>query len=241
MSKHHQIQSLLHAHLAGLLPKMPVKYENVEFEIPDRNAKVNPQVTTIHFASRTPAADDVYSITIDGETFEAFGASLADTLEDLAEQAGGTYDGSSHVIKIKGPANGMPFTYGASAVTAQGVPIAGALEAIPFKTVDAHVGNCWLRVTLLEGETTTATMGPKGLNKFVGVFQVDVIIPSDRGWGFAKKLADRVCSLFKRGTSLSEGTTRLVVSAASPGPGFQLNAWYAVPVSIRYGAHAEND
>ncbi|MCB2186285.1 MAG: DUF4128 domain-containing protein [Deltaproteobacteria bacterium] len=109
-------------------------------------------------------------------------------------------------------------------------------------------GTLWLRPTLLPGWPTQATMGDAGFNRQVGLYQVSLFWPKYEGTTAAQALADALASWFKRGTTLTNGTTSVHVTAAgSEAAGFgtvteeqQMAAWHHVPIRIGYQAMTMN-
>jgi hypothetical protein len=243
VGKHTDIQSLLNARLATISPALPICHENIDFTPPNPTDAVLPQISKCYFVARTPAVDDVYTITIDGVAHTASGASLSAIMAALTGSiVGARLTASPPTVIITGASDGTPFTVAVSAVTAGGVPIAGALASPAYATTqDAFIGNAWLRSFLMEGRPMPATIGVDGLNKQVGVFQVDVLFAAGEGWGDCKAMADTVCALFKRGTSMTQGTSRVLVEGSGPGPATTDGQWYRIPVSVYYMAFVEND
>lgn len=243
MGAHTTIQSLLSAQLALVSPGLPICRENVEFTPPKLTDAVLPQITLCSFLARTPAVDDVYTITVDTVSHTASGATLPAILTSLAAGIlGAVAVASPPGVRIQGTSDATPFTVTTSAKTAGGADIAGALGSpAVVNTQDPYVGNAWLRSFLMEGRPMAASVGTNGLNRHAGVFQVDVHYPAGKGWGACRAMADTLCALFRRGTVLTSGSSRLFVDSAGPEAATQDGQWYRIPVSIYYTAYVEND
>jgi hypothetical protein len=116
--------------------------------------------------------------------------------------------------------------------TIGGWPAATAFENLEFTPVD---GTPWQRLNFLPGQTENPTLG-EGFKREVGILQVTLFYPTKLGRGAAVARAEVLRAGFKRGTTLTEGTLRVMIHR-DPfiGPGQVIDgAWYALPVSIPY-------
>lgn len=107
-----------------------------------------------------------------------------------------------------------------------------ALENEDFKPA---VDTLYLRATQLAGSTE-----PTGIDNasddHIGIYQIDVITPSNRGKNDAMVQADLIADHFKRGTLLTNDGQTVRIEAVSRSNGSRDGAWYVVSVSARYRA-----
>ena len=111
-------------------------------------------------------------------------------------------------------------------------PFATAWENVPYSP---QTGTPWQRVNLLPAQTENPTFG-EDFRRPIGLLQVTLFYPLNMGAGAAETRAEAIHNAFKRGTTLIDGTLRVLIER-SPynGPGFVLEgSWYALPVSIPY-------
>jgi hypothetical protein len=92
-------------------------------------------------------------------------------------------------------------------------------------------GVLWIRESFLPADIDPFTL--VGSQQYNGVYQVTVFAPLERGSAEAQKQAEAVVAHFARGTPVGQGK----VLAASYGPAVPSNAWWQIPVTIRYRAH----
>jgi hypothetical protein len=111
---------------------------------------------------------------------------------------------------------------------ANNIPV--AWENIGYKPI---IGTMFLRPTLLPGDTDSPGLSYTSALDHIGVYQVDVISPIDKGKGQAITTADLVATAFPRGELVYNGKT-VTIKQASRRPGSRDNAWYIVPVIINY-------
>lgn len=91
----------------------------------------------------------------------------------------------------------------------------------------------YLRATGLPGDTVQACLGDDGLDEHVGIFQVDVFVPDNKG---RTTWPDLVADHFKRGTVLTLNTTNVRITTVSINTAFKDDEFYIVPISITYQA-----
>lgn len=100
---------------------------------------------------------------------------------------------------------------------------------------DPTPGTLFLRETLLPGRTTQAELGATGRDNTVGVYQVDVFAPVDKGKNAALVQADSIADHFSRGTTLTYNSISVRLTETSIGASTLIDgAWWMVPVDIRY-------
>lgn len=92
----------------------------------------------------------------------------------------------------------------------------------------------YLRTFLLPAEPRQATVGTSGLDRVAGIYQIDVCEPKDAGNGPLLRKADQVVAQFTRGLNLTNGPVTLTISRSWPGPAFQRDSFYVIPVSVTW-------
>ena len=99
----------------------------------------------------------------------------------------------------------------------------------------------WYRATFLPGEPRAAAVGVDAPNRQVGVFQVDVFDPTNKGDAIAAAEAERIAGSYKRGTVLSAGGVSVLIRKAYRTRGDNTDpAWYMVSAIIEWQADVEN-
>lgn len=106
-----------------------------------------------------------------------------------------------------------------------------AFENVPFRAAD---GTAWQAATLLPAAPENPTLGDD-FHREVGVLQVMLFFPKNKGPAEATAQAQLLMAGFKRGTTMSEGSLRVLIDTTPQvGPGRNVNDWYQMPVSIPY-------
>jgi len=95
-------------------------------------------------------------------------------------------------------------------------------------------GTLYLRATNMTGDATQAGLGDSGEDENLGVYQVDVFAPADKGKKAALQMADLVANRFKRGTDLTYSGTTVRISSVNREAALTVDGWYHIPVNINY-------
>ncbi|MFP1634088.1 phage tail terminator-like protein [Zhengella sp. ZM62] len=99
----------------------------------------------------------------------------------------------------------------------------------------------YLGVSYFPAAALQQELGDNGRNRFIGVFQVSVFYPKDRGEVAAREIAADVANHFKRGTVIShDGLSIRILRPPLAGSGFVDGPFFQVPVSINYQVDADN-
>lgn len=99
----------------------------------------------------------------------------------------------------------------------------------------------YLRASHLPNTTAQITLGTSGLNRHVGLFQIDVMWPESEGLTEPLERAGAVIAHFARGTTMTRGgVTVRVTSPPSLAPAQHDPPFMMVPVSIPYFADTAN-
>lgn len=115
-----------------------------------------------------------------------------------------------------------------------------AVPGVTFSEPAAQGQNAWIRPSLLTAPPT-GSVSFTSKNNHVGVFQVSVFQAKGFGEMRARTIAGGIISLFKRGTVITEGTTKVHVLL----PPFLLplipeDKWTHLPVRVQYTCFANN-
>jgi hypothetical protein len=109
-----------------------------------------------------------------------------------------------------------------------------AWENVPYVPT---LGTPYLEAHLLPAEPEILTLGATPYQERRGIFQVSCFypsIPSDNGWGKAKRGAAEVVAAFPVTLRFVYNGLTVVIEKTWPGPGLSQDGWYMVPVSIQY-------
>lgn len=125
------------------------------------------------------------------------------------------------------------------AALAAGFPPANqiAYEGVVFTST---TGVPWARMTVLPqsgrpfdiSAATTAHMG---------LFQVDVMVPSGQGTSAAEIAADAVKAMFRAGTNLFQGGERIQIDYAERGPAQDQPDFIFYPVTVGWRCYSANN
>lgn len=107
-----------------------------------------------------------------------------------------------------------------------------AWENYPYTPVDDTL---YVRETLLPGDVTAAAVGSASQDHTIGIYQVDVFSPLNRGKADAVAQADAIADHFKRGTILTYNGVNVRMQNVSRGTG-QMDGgkYWQIPVLITF-------
>jgi len=94
------------------------------------------------------------------------------------------------------------------------------------------VGTPYYRTAFIYPESERLTYSNTGQHK--GIFQVDAMIPSNRGNILALTMARTVAAYFDNQKLIENGVTVQIIKTPTLGPEIQEVDWYGIPVSIFY-------
>lgn len=110
------------------------------------------------------------------------------------------------------------------------IPI--AWQNVPFTPPTGRFMRAWI----MPAETGSETLDGAH-RRYVGVFQVNVVVPQGTGPAAAEALAESIAALYPMNDLLSmTGLDLMIVSPMSIAQGFNSDGRYVVPVSCRYRA-----
>ena len=92
----------------------------------------------------------------------------------------------------------------------------------------------YLRPFLLPAEPVQATLGPNGLDRVAGIYQIDVCEPKDAGNGALLRKVDAVLAQFARGSSVTSNGVTLTILRSWPGPAIARDSFYVIPISVSW-------
>jgi hypothetical protein len=96
------------------------------------------------------------------------------------------------------------------------------------------LGARYVQANILPAETENPSLGDDH-KRFIGIFQVLIYSPDNKGAGDAETLAESLFTTFARGESFAASTVTVrILDSPSVLPSFNDNGWYVLPVSIRY-------
>lgn len=94
-------------------------------------------------------------------------------------------------------------------------------------------GESYIRATLLPGNTDPTGYADAS-DEHVGVYQLDVIAPIDKGKSAYMPMADKIATHFKRGSLISYGDATVNVQSTSIGKASKSGASMIINIDIRY-------
>ena len=107
-------------------------------------------------------------------------------------------------------------------------------DNVAWENVDfvPETGTPFLRSSFLSAAPARASLGPSGVDRHRGVYQIEVAQPRDSGTGAAMAKVDAIIAHFPRGLNLQSGGVDLQVERTYPGPAFERDGFYVTPVSV---------
>lgn len=107
-------------------------------------------------------------------------------------------------------------------------------EAVPYTPVS---GTAYLRETFMPAQPHTVEIGSTAPVRALGLYQIDVFAPGGSTGSYAgKQLADTVMEKFKAGTTLTSGTTQVLITKTYRLTGRTEADWYHIPVIVEWRA-----
>ena len=104
--------------------------------------------------------------------------------------------------------------------------------------IERVAGQPWCRYTHLPAKTKQETIGVAGINRLIGLGQVDLFFPADQGTAASGLMAQAVLDAFPRGLQLTNGTETVVIEISYLEAGQRVDQYYQVPVVLQYRAHS---
>lgn len=109
---------------------------------------------------------------------------------------------------------------------------------IPFEypqaPLQSYPEDLWGKVTNLRGTGVPATLGPQGMDEFVGVIQVDINYPVGKGTSELLDKVTEVMRALKPGQLLQYGDMHLRTVGTSPSPEREVGGYVRISVSANY-------
>lgn len=109
-------------------------------------------------------------------------------------------------------------------------------------TVDGYAeGTTWVRVTHIPNTVDGASIGRFSDNKWKGIFNLNVLVPSNSGSRISAPIIDALISRFKRGSEIPTPAGNTVqIEKVTPGSAMKEKSWYVIPINIRYYCFEQN-
>lgn len=99
----------------------------------------------------------------------------------------------------------------------------------------------YLRATHVPNTVSQITLGDLGKNRFLGIFQIDVMWPKNTGYVTSGEIAGAVAAHFKRGTDIAlDGITVRIIKPPRIAQALQSDPFVQIPVMVQYQADADN-
>jgi len=110
-----------------------------------------------------------------------------------------------------------------------------AFENAPF---EQNAGTPHLRASLFLTSRRPATRGPDPQNRYQGIYQVVVAVPTDQGAGAAMDYADLIMTEFD-GSSDIEGTPTVSIEYSETSGAVFSDPFYLLPVNVAWYVYAQ--
>ena len=110
-----------------------------------------------------------------------------------------------------------------------------AFENAPF---EQNAGTPHLRVAFFLTSRRPATRGPDPQNRYQGIYQVVVAVPTDQGAGAAMDYADLIMTEFD-GSSDIEGTPTVSIEYSETSGAVFSDPFYLLPVNVAWYVYAQ--
>jgi len=110
-----------------------------------------------------------------------------------------------------------------------------AFENAPF---EQNAGTPHLRASLFLTSRRPATRGPDPQNRYQGIYQVVVAVPTDQGAGAAMDYADLIMTEFD-GSSDIDGTPTVSIEYSETSGAVFSDPFYLLPVNIAWYVYAQ--
>lgn len=124
---------------------------------------------------------------------------------------------------------------------APGAAVPSASVAWENKKYIPIPGTRYYRATFLPGIPRPSAIGQDAQNRQVGIFQIDIFDPPDKGDALAATEAERIAACYKRGTALSyNGQALECIKAYRTAGNGNDPAWYMVSVVVEFFADVSN-
>lgn len=99
----------------------------------------------------------------------------------------------------------------------------------------------YVRATYHPNTVQQITLGDLGINRFIGLFQVDVFWPQGQGIIQPSQRVAAISAHFKRGTDIAgTGVTVRIIQPPQARPALESAPYVQIPVMIRWQADAAN-
>ena len=116
---------------------------------------------------------------------------------------------------------------------------------IPFEypqvSLDVYPESLWGKFTMLRGPGNPETLGVNGYDQHVGVIQLDVNTPKNRGVAELLNKASEIANSFVAGQLIRKDDTCLRVGSVSVSSEREVGAYVKVSISVAYTLRAQRN
>ena len=125
--------------------------------------------------------------------------------------------------------------------TSSGASIPSASLALENRSFKPANDSRFYRATVLPARPGDVGFGTPGDNRHMGIFQVDIFEPKNRGDTAATAEAERIVGFYKRGTKLSSTAgVDIWIERAYCNQAFEVEESYHVPIVIEWNCDRPN-
>jgi len=98
------------------------------------------------------------------------------------------------------------------------------------------IGQNKLRTTILPAKTEISTIGPGGVSKSQGLFQIDVFTPKSEGYNSGREISDLIVDYFKVGDVLTKDGIDVIVINTWIATTYFMENVYVTPIKIEWNS-----
>jgi len=99
---------------------------------------------------------------------------------------------------------------------------------------DPVQGTPWLQAFMFFSESTQASLGTTGLQRYDGYMQIDICVPVGKGRSALNTITAELMSTYKRGTTLTNANISVTCKRAWEGTPYSGDGWYVTPLNVRW-------
>ena len=102
---------------------------------------------------------------------------------------------------------------------------------------DPVQGTPWIQAWMFFTESTQASLGTTGLQRYDGYMQVDISVPVGKGRSALNTITAELMDDYKRGTTLTNAEITVHCKRSWEGTPYSGEGWYVVPMNVRWYAY----
>lgn len=100
-------------------------------------------------------------------------------------------------------------------------------------------GTSWLQSWMFFTESTQASLGTTGQQRYDGYMQIDVAVPVGNGRTDVNPILAELMTAYKRGTTLTNSDISVECKRAWESTPYSGEGWYIIPLNVRWYAYTE--